>query len=439
MTITAYDSWETPPAPPPDREQIPSDLDTMKPGPVLSAFLSTIDVDDLAGEDRLVVLRAMERQVSHDQAALLKAMASIVDSVVEEYEINLDPPMGLAGAAEAASAEIRAAMHMTRRAADRELEFAMHIQTRLPRVGAAFSAGDLDRRRVGVLIFETIHLSIAEARKIADRLLPDAPSMTTGRLRAAIRRLCLEADPGDSAARYEAATDERRVVVQASPNGTADLVGLDLPPDRVAEIRDRIEMIARDLRRTGETWTMDQLRADVYLDLLSGTVASAKGTGSRRGTIDLTVDLTTLAGLDDHAGVLNGYGPVIADISRRVAAEHPEAEWRFAVTDGGRTVATGSTSRRPNAGLRRAVELRDRTCIFPGCRMPAVRSDLDHRIPVSEGGETTVEQLAPLCRTDHRLKHAFGWNYRRLPDGDYEWTSPLGRVTVVPASEHPPP
>jgi hypothetical protein len=153
----------------------------------------------------------------------------------------------------------------------------MHIQTRLPRVGAAFSAGDLDRRRVGVLIFETIHLSIAEARKIADRLLPDAPSMTTGRLRAAIRRLCLEADPGDSAARYEAATDERRVVVQASPNGTADLVGLDLPPDRVAEIRDRIEMIARDLRRTGETRTMDQLRADVYLDLLSGTVASAKG------------------------------------------------------------------------------------------------------------------------------------------------------------------
>jgi len=411
----------------------------MKPGPVLSAFLSSIDIDDLSGEDRLVVLRAMERQVSHDQAALLGAMASIVDSVVDEYEIDLDPPMGLSTAAEAASAEIRAAMHMTRRAADRELEFAMHLRTRLPAVAAAFSEGSLDRRRVGVFIFETIHLSIADAREIADRLLPDAPSMTTGRLRAAIQRLCLEADPANAAERYEAAEEQRRVIVQPSPDGTADLLGLDLPPDRVAEIRDRIEMIARDLRGTGETRTMDQLRADVYLDLLSGTIDSSDGRMPRRGTVDLTVDLTTLAGLDDHAGVLNGYGPVISDIARRVADEHQDATWRFAVTDHGRTVATGVTSRRPTAAVRRAVEMRDRTCVFPGCRMPAVRSDLDHRIPVSEGGATTVAQLAPLCRKDHGLKHEFGWSYRRLPEGAYEWTSPLGRVTVVPPPDLRPP
>jgi hypothetical protein len=411
----------------------------MEPGPVLSAFLSAIDIDDLPGEDRLVVLRAMERQVSHDQAALLRAMASIVDSVTDEYELDLEQPMGLVHAAEAASAEIRAAMHMTRRAADRELEFAMHLRTRLPGVGDAFANGTLDRRRVGVLIFETIHLTIDQARAIADRVLPDAPTMTTGRLRALIQRLCLETDSEDASARYEAATAERRLVVQASPNGTADLVGLDLPPDRVAEIRNRIEAIARDLRRTGETRTMDQLRADVYLDLLAGTIDSVDGSGSRRGTVDLTVGLTTLAGLDEHAGDLNGYGPVISEIARRVAAEHPDANWRFAVTDGSRTVATGVISRRPTAAVRRAVEMRDRTCIFPGCRMPAVRADLDHRVPVSEGGGTTVEQLAPLCRKDHGLKHEFGWSYRRLPEGDYEWTSPLGRITVVPPPELRPP
>ena len=94
MTTTAPTSWETPPAPPPDRETIPADLDSMQPGPVLAAFLSIIDVDDLAGEDRLVVLRAMERQVSHDQAALLKTMASIVDSVVDECEIEPLEPQG---------------------------------------------------------------------------------------------------------------------------------------------------------------------------------------------------------------------------------------------------------------------------------------------------------------------------------------------------------
>ncbi len=435
MLDTTIEAREPTPALPVVRESIPAGLDEMDPGPVLGALLSAVDVDGVSGRDRLVVLRAQQRQVSHDQARLLATMASVVDAVVDEYETDLDHPLGLSDAADAAATEIRVALHLTRRAADRELEFALELRRRLPTVHAALHTGRVDRRRAGVLVNETIHLTVAEARRVAGRVLNDASRLTTGQLRARIQRLCMEVDPDQARRRYNTAVEARRVVVEPTESGTAHLLGLDLPPDRVAEIRDRIEAITRSLRGSGETRSIDQIRADVYLDLLTGT-DSHTNTGSgrgRRGVVDLHVDLDTLAEMSDTPGDLSGYGPVVADVTRRIARDHTDGEWRYTITDQGRTVATGVTQRRPTTDQRRAIQTRDRTCIFPGCRMPAIRSDLDHRIPYAQGGKTTVGTMGALCRHDHCHKHAYGWTYRRLPNGDYRWTSPLGWVTIVPA------
>ena len=94
----------------------------------------------------------------------------------------------------------------------------------------------------------------------------------------------------------------------------------------------------------------------------------------------------------------------------------------------GAALDTGTTRRRPGARQRRAVEARDRTCVFPGCRMPATACDVDHRIPWSEGGRTVTADLAPGCRHDHNIRHRFGWTYHRLPNGDYCWTTALGHT-----------
>ena len=63
---------------------------------------------------------------------------------------------------------------------------------------------------------------------------------------------------------------------------------------------------------------MDQLHADVFIDLLNGTHTRC---GGKRGGVNLTVDLETLTHLADHPGEFAGYGPVIADIARQVT-EH---------------------------------------------------------------------------------------------------------------------
>ncbi len=316
-------------------------------------------------------------------------------------------------------------MRLTRRCADVELTLAKELRERLPRVWEALADGSIDLRRARVIADRTAHLTAAGAWGVVERVIDNAARLTTGQLRARLDRLCLEADPDTARDRYQYAVKDRRVATEATSDGTANLLGLDLPPHRVHAISRRINHIARSLKTRDETRTIDQLRADVYLDLLAGTYAKTDKTA---GGVHLHVDLDTLAALSEHSGELAGYGPVIADIARQAIAELEATEWRFLVTDTatGQSITTGVTRRRPNAALRRGVEERTPTCVFPGCRMPSVDCDLDHNQRWADGGPTTRNNLAPACRHDHRIKDELGWSYRPLADGDYLWTSRLG-------------
>ena len=76
--------------------------------------------------------------------------------------------------------------------------------------------------------------------------------------------------------------------------------------------------------------------------------------------------------------------------------------------------------------LAEQLELRDRTCLFPWCNRPARGCDKDHVIPYNEGGTTSSDNLAPLCRPHHRAKTHGGWTYTILEPGSYLWRSPFG-------------
>jgi len=55
--------------------------------------------------------------------------------------------------------------------------------------------------------------------------------------------------------------------------------------------------------------------------------------------------------------------------------------------------------------LREQVTLRNHTCVFPWCTRSARKMDADHVIPHAEGGTTSSDNIATLCRRHHRLKH----------------------------------
>lgn len=88
------------------------------------------------------------------------------------------------------------------------------------------------------------------------------------------------------------------------------------------------------------------------------------------------------------------------------------------------------TTYRPAVAVARAVRARDGHCRFPGCSVPANRTQLDHVVPFPLG-QTTVDNLACLCVTHHRFKTHLPWSYVLAPDGLCTWTSPLGRAYVT--------
>ncbi|HEY7583970.1 MAG TPA: HNH endonuclease signature motif containing protein, partial [Acidimicrobiia bacterium] len=186
-----------------------------------------------------------------------------------------------------------------------------------------------------------------------------------------------------------------------------------------------LKKLAKKLKRQGDHRTIDQLMADLFLDQLLG---SGEAGEKDPGSVELRVDLETLAGLSEAPGELLGMGPVIADIARQVTREQRHCPWTFAVTDPetGMPVHTGVTRRRPNRETRRLVEARNPSCVFPGCRRPSSDCDLDHRLAWAERGPSCECNLVPLCRRHHRCRHRLGWRHSPLPRGDHLWISPLG-------------
>jgi hypothetical protein len=77
------------------------------------------------------------------------------------------------------------------------------------------------------------------------------------------------------------------------------------------------------------------------------------------------------------------------------------------------------------------VALRDRWCPFPWCEHDARHADKDHVKPYDPDGppdQTTSSNLAPPCRTHHRLKTFSDWTYTRIGPDAYLWRSPHGYV-----------
>ena len=299
----------------PRYDGIPSRLDTMAPGPVLGAFLSSLDVTRLSGYDQIVVLRAHQKMASHYQAATYQDMAA-VNATMSTFDGYQQPDVE---ASEMAAAEVRVALNLTRHSADVEMQFALGLHQRLPRLFDMLASGDIDVRRAKVIERGTMHLTDATAQAVVDDIAQDAPSLTTGELRARLKTLCIETDPDEAKDRYTTAVGNRRVVIEPTDAGTANLYAFDLPPDEAAAIGNRIHTLAQSIHGTkGETRTMDQLRTDVLVDYLNGINRDAS---TSRGTVDVTLTMETLTGLADHPGELAGFGPVIADVARKIAKD----------------------------------------------------------------------------------------------------------------------
>jgi len=401
-----------------NRPGIPRGLDDMPPGPRLAAVLSSIDVEQLPGRDAIFFARAQHRQIAHDRARQYRALSRVGDLHLEEL-------------AEFAPAEIGAALTYNRRRAEWEMGVASDLVHRFPALLLALECGEIDVAKATTILTGVGHLYPMTAAEAVDRILLDAPGLTTGQITARLRKLVIEADPDAARKAYEEGVTSAKVWSCLEPDGTGTMIATGMDAHTLTSANRNINGIARSMKSEGDARSIDKIRAEVFANLLTGESGSTCGPAQ----VNITGELSTLEGLDDRCGELNGFGPVHADILRQVVEGQHDSTWTYEIRDS-RTgsVYVGTTSRRPTMQQKRMIRARYPTCIHPGCRRPATQCDIDHTEDWARGGLTTLCNLAPLCRYHHRLKHTTGWTYRRLGDASIEWTSHFGLRYLT----HPP-
>jgi hypothetical protein len=344
-------------------------------------------------------------------------------------------------------------------------------------VWAALSRGLIDLTRAGILAQALVEIPFVDADGLerptyaAERaeLLADglayAEDHTARRLELYLQRRLTQLGCGDRPKRRRKALAERGVWVSHLGDGTADLVARLASADaervyatiRATALADRNGDPSHDAEQPREP--LGLWMAAAVVDLVLGPAgprslrprldrSSRPPDGSdaaerepdtpsrtaRARTVDTVINVTipvdSLAGLRDAPASIGGFGVLPAEDARRLAAG--DARWRHILTcrTTGAVLDVGTLSYRPPAALDRHVRLRDGTCRFPGCEVPARECDLDHLIPFPLG-PTSAENLHCLCRRHHGLKHEGGWRVEATPDQGLRWRSPQGATATT--------
>ncbi|WP_258524617.1 HNH endonuclease signature motif containing protein [Microbacterium sp. SMR1] len=372
------------------------------------------------------------------------------------------------------AAELAGVFVATDRTLQRRIDEARDLVDNYPLTMAAWETGRIVRGHVRV-IQEIGCLVPADDREDFERAaIERCEGETPNRVRAALQMLAERMHPRTFTERHEEAAAGRCVQVRTGADGMSDLIAT-LPTVIADGIVDRLTRQAREIIDArakadaadaasasadaqlaadatgadglvdhagadgslfvGDARTIDQVRADVFSDLLLAgrpaldPTASGDGDGTLgaiRAHVQVAVSALTLMGKDEGPADLAGRSPVDAATARELAGNSPS--WDRLLTHPVTGTVLECDSYRPTAAMVRLLRARDRHCRFPGCRQPAIRCELDHTIAASDGGATHVCNLANLCKRHHDVKHHTRWQVRQLSGGRLIWTSPTGRI-----------
>lgn len=334
----------------------------------------------------------------------------------------------------------------------------------LPGLLEAVEAGQLTERHVLAALRELdkVDLTLEQRQAVVLVMLARYRGQAPGELGALVARLIVQVDRAAAASRDAKATAGRKVWFSRDVDGQA-LVLARGPAAAIAAIRAALEATLPVDTEPGDDRTRDVREFDLFVDLLTG--GAQAGTWSAEIIVPFSVveggdlELAEIPGLGpilpstardllDQAGTLvpvgvddSGVVTVVGNPIKRHVTDRPVGTAGQSL--GQRILATiakaptlddltGTAYRFPPR-LRRFLEARDRTCVFPGCGRPARRTDKDHRRPWPAGA-TSADNGQCLCRHHHRAKHAVftvlldtdgssvwitrgGWQFRRHPKG----------------------
>ena len=217
----------------------------------------------------------------------------------------------------------------------------------------------------------------------------------------------------DEAAHEKALHESRRLALYPDGNGMYRLNAL-LMPEVAAPLQKALDRGRTTLyRKIGKDGWLDDPReaarrqADALGLVAHWALGSGSGSRSERFQVMLHVEPDTLsADKEPGRSELEDGTRLCAETAQRLACDCSLVKVQRSPS--GEVLSVGRKTRSIPTALRRALEVRDRGCRFPGCGNRF--TDGHHRIHWAQGGETSIRNTFLLCRVHHRLLHEGGWS-----------------------------
>jgi hypothetical protein len=285
----------------------------------------------------------------------------------------------------------------------------------LPEVAAAFDRGEIS--------FTHAHIAAKTARDLdrqvlaagVDKLLAgqavEHPPAVFGRAAERIRDH-FNPDAADKDGRHRHL--DQWLDVDKTYRGAVSISGM-LAPDTGELLLQTLGAFMRPVN-PDDLMPATSRRAEALAEMCRVTADKALQTGGHKPQVTVTIDWDTLRGkvgnlFNQHGawtGARLGSGaPLTPDTARRLACDAGLVP--AVLGSASEPLDVGRLRRLVTPALRRALNIRDGGCRFPGCDRPPTWCDAHHLRSWVLGGPTSLENMILLCRRHHVLAHECGW------------------------------
>jgi hypothetical protein len=228
-------------------------------------------------------------------------------------------------------------------------------------------------------------------------------------------------------------TEGRRLTVSRHADGGGS-GRFDLDAVGFEKLRAGVESILQAHRPKGDMRTRAQQQADALVQLCDNQLASGNLPTLRTVKPHVVIDVD----LEDLIDPANGAGAGTTGFGAQISAAR--ARWlacdasisRIVMGPDGVPLDLGRDHRVVTPGLRRAVERRDKGCVFAGCGAPTHWCDVHHLIHWLFGGETNLDNSGLVCERHHTKVH-HGFRIWRDPGGRWHTHRPDGTEILIGA------
>ena len=294
--------------------------------------------------------------------------------------------------------------------------------TELPLIREAFSVGEISYSKVRALT----RVATGDNEQVLLQIARYGTAAHMERLVGHYRRVQRQEAAGQAMRQHDA----QRLDCYTDDDGMLVIKGRFTPEQGALLLKalevagEQVEPVDPPVSAEIPVLTAGQRRAQALVDLAGHFLASEarQRGGGDRYLVMVHVDAETLKD-PDRGGVpyLESDIEISAETSRRLACD--ASVIRVIDDEDGEPLSIGRKRRSIPPALRRALQLRDKGCRFPGCTHTRF-IDGHHVQHWANGGETSLTNLVSLCRFHHRLIHEGSYTIRISHDGAFAFYDP---------------